>query len=230
MMVSEQPPQPDTTKAEGRRHMQQEQETGVCDAQPWAPPPRTVSFSYRQRTLYLRPWGLLAVMAFGGLYIASIRVVWHGSVLDLIPGGLLFAGTVLSSVLAHESGHAVAGVLNGHRLNGMCLGVGGEVYLEGTLTGRQLVIISAAGPLSGLLFDTSVIVATGLFGDLGPYWLAVGLSAYVCAINNFLNLLVPISGNSDAKNLYRGIRETLASTTAAAVPASPVTGPLHRAQ
>ena len=45
-----------------------------------------------------------------------------------------------------------------------------------------------------------------------------------------VDLLVPISGNSDAKNLYRGIRETLASTTAAAVPASPVTGPLHRAQ
>ncbi len=197
---------------------QQDVETEVCDAQPWAPPPRTVSLSYRQRTLYLRPWGLLAVMAFGCLYIASIRVVWHGSVLDLIPGGLLFAGTVLSSVLAHETGHAVAGILNGHRLNGMCLGVGGEVYLEGTLRGRQLVIISAAGPLSGLLFDSSVIVTTGLFGDLGPYWLAVGLSAYVCAINNLLNMLVPISGNSDAKNLYRGIRETLANKTTAAVP------------
>jgi len=72
--------------------------------------------------------------------------------------------------------------------------------------------------LSGLLFDTSVIVATGVFGDLNPYWLAVGLSAYVCAINNLLNLLVPVSGDSDARNLYRGIRETLASKTTAVVP------------
>lgn len=197
---------------------QHDDETEVCDAPLWAPPRRAVSFSYRQRTLYLRPWGLLAVMAFGGLYIASISVVWHGSVLDLIPGGLLFAGTVLCSVLAHESGHAVAGALNGHRCTGMCLGVGGQVYLEGTLEGRQLVIISAAGPLSGLLFDTSVIVVTGVFGDLNPYWLAVGLSAYVCAINNLLNLLVPVSGDSDAKNLYRGIRETLASKSTAVVP------------
>jgi len=61
-------------------------------------------------------------------------------------------------------------------------------------------------------------VATGVFGDLNPYWLAVGLSAYVCAINNVLNLLVPISGNSDAKNLYRGIRETLTNKNTAAVP------------
>jgi len=217
MMVGGQPSQPVTAQAKGR-HMQHKVETEVCDAPSWTPPPRTVSFSYRQRTLYLRPWGLLAVMAFGGLYIASISVVWHGSVLDLIPGGLLFAGTVLCSVLAHETGHAVAGVLNGHRLNGMCLGVGGEVYLEGTLAGRQLVIISAAGPLSGLLFDTSVIVATGILGDLNPYWLAVGLSAYVCAINNVLNLLVPVSGDSDAKNLYRGIRETLAGKSTAAAP------------
>jgi len=217
MMVGGQPPQPVTAQAKGR-HMQHKVETEFCDAPSWTPPPRTVSFSYRQRTLYLRPWGLLAVMAFGGLYIASISVVWHGSVLDLIPGGLLFAGTVLCSVLAHESGHAVAGVLNGHRCTGMCLGVGGEVYLEGTLAGRQLVIISAAGPLSGLLFDSSVIVATGVFGDLNPYWLAVGLSAYVCAINNLLNLLVPVSGNSDARNLYRGIRETLASKSTAAAP------------
>lgn len=176
-----------------------------------AAPPRSVTVTHRGRTLHLQPWGLAAAATLSALYLLSVRAVWHGSAWDVVPGGLLFAGVVLLSVLAHETGHAVAAACHGHRVSGMSIGIAGRVFLDDRpLTGRPLIVVSTAGPVSGLLFDAAVIAITGVVDTITVFGLAAALSAYVCAMSELLNLLVPVSGNSDAKNLYRGIREVRA--------------------
>lgn len=103
--------------------------------------------------------GLFAAVVGGhvGLSLTDI----HG----LVPTAWMFAALAVVALLAHEAGHALAGVLVGRRVVGLVLKLGAAVLIERPERGER-----GSGPLAGVAVSlagpaASILVASVYLGS-----------------------------------------------------------------
>ena len=172
--------------------------------------------------LRIRLWGFLivvrptaAVMAVGllavGFGLGELTGVLASATdvarapLDALGWGAVFASCLCLTVIGHEAGHGIVGTLCGNPARwAVVRGVGAGVQLEGTPTGWRRVAISAAGPIAELgVAGLLVLVSPG--GVTGVISSPTGIVGAAMAVNAVCGLLIPLSRNSDAAKIYRGL-------------------------
>lgn len=119
----------------------------------------------------------------------------HGTVAE-------FVALVLAGLLAHEGGHVLGYRLTGHPWRAMTLKFGASVSAEGPFTPAQTLMASALGPLLEALFGAAIVLCCPLFSMA---WLA-GLWV---AASGVLNLVVPVTWNSDATKIFDALGRML---------------------
>lgn len=112
---------------------------------------------------------------------------------------------VFISILVHELGHAVAGQRFGAEPRIKLHGFGGTTFLPGGLFSRvQSIIVSAAGPMAGLLLGAILYLLARNFNDVSPALnQAFVFGLYINFFWTFLNLL-PIQP-LDGGQIFRDI-------------------------
>lgn len=173
----------------------------------------------------LRPFGLpvrvsplalvlLAVLGVSGFLANTLAVDVARPLLSLpVPtmtgalGTAAFASTVIVAIVLHETGHALVGRLVGHRLLWVTVGATPSVRLDGEPVGARRVAISAAGPIIEAAFGAAIVLAATA-GD--RTWIEpCALGGWFAAATGSLGLLVPLTPNSDARKVWRGIGQIL---------------------
>jgi hypothetical protein len=97
-----------------------------------------------------------------------------------------------SITIAHEGGHALASVLTGRRLDGICLhsDTSGVTYSRGRRTGPAAVLTSAAGYLSPSLLSAGAARLLAAHHVTAMLWLLLALlAATFLAIRNAYGVL-----------------------------------------
>jgi Zn-dependent protease len=111
---------------------------------------------------------------------------------------------VTISVLIHEAGHVVALRYFGHHPRVELTWMGGLTISEGRndLTPRQSIIVSAAGPLTGIAFGALMEIAFGPSSNPYFHWLAA-TSFFVNVVWSLVNLVpvIPLDGGHIAREL-----------------------------
>ena len=173
--------------------------------------------------LRIRLWGFLivvrptaAVMAVGLLAVGFGLGELMGGVLasatdvareplNALGWAAVFASCLCLTVIGHEAGHGIVGTLCGNPARwAVVRGVGAGVQLEGTPTGWRRVAISAAGPIAELGV-ASFLVMVSPVGVIGVISSPTGIVGAAMAFNAVCGLLIPLSRNSDAAKIYRGL-------------------------
>ena len=103
----------------------------------------------------------------------------------------VWVGVVFVSVLVHELGHAMAGKRFGAVPAIRLHGFGGVTFLPGASFNRaQHILVSAAGPIAGLLLGLGVLALNKTVSDLPVLArVAVQHALYVNFVWTFVNLL-----------------------------------------
>lgn len=103
----------------------------------------------------------------------------------------IWVAVVFVSILVHEIGHAIAGRRYGASPSIRLHGFGGVTFLPGATFNRpQHILVSAAGPIAGLLLGLVVLAISNTVRDLPvPVWLAIRFALYINFVWTFINLL-----------------------------------------
>src|SRR5258707_350591 len=106
-------------------------------------------------------WFWLATVFLGGGTRAHSPEDWEGVAVWTLVGFV--------SILLHDLGHALVGRLFGASPAIQLHGFGGVTFLPGPHLSRgQNTLVSAAGPIVGLLFGLSILGARTVTGSLSP--------------------------------------------------------------
>lgn len=144
--------------------------------------------------------GLLAALVSGHPQLNPTDI--HGPV----PTAWLFADLALVALLAHEAGHALAGVLVGRRVVGLVLKLGAAVLIEEPEPGERGssrlagVAVSLGGPAASLLVGSLYL---GLAGTLSSPLVWAGLLALADGLLNLLPLTATTDGVRAVAELSR---------------------------
>lgn len=135
--------------------------------------------------------------------IESYQSYTDGTSVHLVSSQVfLFAVIYTLGVMLHEIGHAAVYLACGLGWRRTLIGVSASVFPRRRPTRAQQVIISAAGPIAQAAAG-AVVVAIATADTL------VLIAGLFILTEGVLNLLLPISRNSDAAKLYRSIHACL---------------------
>lgn len=134
--------------------------------------------------------GLLAAAAGGHVGLSPTDL--HG----LIPTAWLFADLAVVALLAHEAGHALAGLLVGRRVVGLVLKLGAAVLIERPEPGER-----GSGPLAGVVVSlagpaASILVASLYLGSAETLASPAAWAGLLALGDGVLNLL-PLTRSTD---------------------------------
>ena len=137
------------------------------------------------------------------LVIAALLGFTAGSVTVL----LSWIAVLTVSVLVHELGHAVMFRVYGQQPQILLQGMGGVTWGSGPLTGARDIVVSLAGPLTGIVLlglPALLLDRSGI--ELSSTWdLVVDLAVYVNLAWSFVNLLpvLPLDGGNVTASVLR---------------------------
>ncbi len=133
--------------------------------------------------------------------------------LDALGWASAFTGCLYLTVVGHEAAHGIVATICGNPARwAVVRGIRAGVNIERTPIGWRRVAISAAGPL------TEVGLA-GLLLVLSPHGVVAvmssptGVVGGAMTVNAVFGVLIPLSRNSDAAKIYRGLRQALTATS-----------------
>ncbi len=131
-----------------------------------------------------------------GLLVTSGLLLFVGALLrgatevtawGIVSYTVVFTAVLMALIAVHELGHAVVGMLCGHRWTGIKLGMGFAVTLFGEHTRKTTFFTASAGPVFGALASSAVIFAAEPWS---PMW-AAGWVALADNVANVALFFVP---------------------------------------
>ena len=116
-----------------------------------------------------------------------------------VGGALVFVPFAVLSTVVHELGHVAGGRFAGFPAKSYVLGSFGRVHSETPTTPRALLLLTASGPLAGLLYGLVLVSLAPVTAPVG----AAGVWAIAAGVTN----VVPWPANSDGRKTWRAARD-----------------------
>lgn len=164
-------------------------------------------------TLLRRPWtvilkpgllGLFAAMTLGGaMLIFSRRLTLTGQASLTWQEAALAGALVVTGLVLHETGHAIAAQATGRKVERLEFGFAGGAATSGATTPWRRAAAIAAGPLADLVFGSLLWCAGGNNWDN-----ALGAAGIMVLMNGAGNIL-PLHKALDGARLLRFLRLAL---------------------